>query len=344
MAGRARFFFTIAGQLCCIGACVAAAEAPQTAAAANKGQKLQRLADEVPAPASNPTTDAKVELGRLLFFDSRLSGDNLLSCASCHIPEKGFADGLARSPGKDGKLLARNTPSVLNTAFLSSLFWDGRVASLEEQALAPLSSPDEMHQGIDELVRELARVDEYAERFETAFGIGPSRETIGQALAAFQRTLVSRNSPLDRYLAGEKDALSKQARRGLELFTGEAGCIRCHHGPLLSDGKFYRLGVGGTRDRGRGAVTEKRDDDYKFRTPPLRDVAQTAPYMHDGSLATLFDVVEFYLRTAPQNGPDGLPLDIEPQLDVSFSDIDALVAFLRSLNGEPRTVERPMVP
>lgn len=342
MLVRARIFWLATGLLLAV-----MFHAAQSGAAAEENMprpRLSPIAKHAPSPPENPTTAAKVELGKLLFFDPRLSGDNTLSCAACHTPDKAFADGVARSPGKEGKRLARNSPTVLNSGFLTALFWDGRAASLEEQAMAPLASLDEMHQDVEELVRELTAVPAYVEQFNKAFKAPPSRQTIAQALAAFQRTLVSNNAPLDRYLAGDKEALSPLERRGMELFSGEAGCIRCHHGPLLSDGKFYRLGIGGARDKGRGAVTGRRNDDYKFRTPPLRDVAETAPYMHDGSLATLYDVVEFYLRTAPQRGPEGLPLDIEPQLDVSFSDIDALVAFLRTLSGEAPKIEPPRLP
>jgi cytochrome c peroxidase len=190
------------------------------------------------------------------------------------------------------------------------------------------------------LTKELAAVPGYARQFERVFGQSVNTEGIAKALAAFQRTLVTRNSPFDRYLAGDKDALSPRAKEGLELFKGDAGCIRCHHGPLLSDGKYYRLGVG-RGDQGRGAVTGKREDLYKFRTPSLRDVAETGPYMHDGSLATLFDVVEFYYRGVSSRGLDGLELDIEPLLGQSYSEIDSVVEFLKSLSGEPPNIAPP---
>lgn len=293
-----------------------------------------------PAPINNSTTSAKVELGRQLFFDPRLSGDNAMSCATCHVPEKAFGDGLARSKGANGKELARNTPTVLNVGFHSTFFWDGRAASLEEQALGPIQSPDEMDQDVDSLVQELAAVPGYAGAFENVFGRPVSEQGIARALAAFQRTLVTRNSPFDRYVAGDKNALSRRAKEGWELFKGEADCVRCHNGPLLSDGRFYRLGVG-RGDKGRGVITGERQDLYRFRTPSLRDVGQTGPYMHDGSLATLHDVVQFYFRGVPSRGPDDLELDIEPLLGQSFSDIDAIVEFLKSLSGEPPKVTLP---
>jgi cytochrome c peroxidase len=304
---------------------------------------LSVLPHSVPAPKDNLTTAAKVRLGKRLFFDPRLSGDNEMSCATCHLPDKAFGDGLARSPGADGKLLARNTPTLLNVGFYSTFFWDGRAASLEEQALGPIQSPDEMHQDLDGLVKELASVPDYVRQFDEVFGRRITRQDIAKALAAFERTLVTRNSPFDRYLAGETSALSHRAKEGLELFMGDAGCIRCHNGPLLSDGKYYRLGVG-RDDKGRSAVTKKPDDLYKFRTPSLRDVAATGPYMHDGSQATLFDVVQFYYRGVPSRGPDGLDLDVEPLLGQSYSEIAAIAEFLKSLSGEPPEITPPKLP
>jgi cytochrome c peroxidase len=305
--------------------------------------KLAPLSTQVVAPDDNPSSTAKIDLGKQLFFDPRLSGDNTLSCATCHIPAKGFADGKAASTGSGGAKLKRNTPTVLNSAFLSAYLWDGRAATLEQQALGPIQAADEMNQNLDELERELQSVSGYAKQFEAVFGGPVSRDGIAKALAAFERTLVAPRSPLDRHLAGEKDALSPSARRGMELFTGEAGCIRCHHGPLLSDGKFYRLGVS-FRDDARGAVTRMAEDRYKFRTPPLREVARTAPYMHDGSITTLEGVIEFYFRGASTAPPDNLPLDIEPMVGQSYSDIADIAAFLRSLSGEPPDIAPPELP
>jgi cytochrome c peroxidase len=308
--------------------------------AASKPAPLAALPAKVAAPADNPSSPEKEALGRQLFFDPRLSGNNRMSCATCHLPDKGLADGLAATPGWDGKPLGRNTPGLLNVGFQTSLFWDGRAGSLEEQALGPIQSPQEMHQDLDELERELNVIGGYAEQFRRIFGTGATRENVARALAAFERTLISRSSPFDRYLAGDKDALTASAKEGLRLFTGDAGCVRCHNGPLLSDGRYYRLGVG-FGDKGRAAVTGKDEDLYKFRTPSLRDVARTAPYMHDGSRPTLFEVVEFYYRTAPTQGPGGVTLDIEPLLGQSFSEMDALVAFLESLSGEVPVLSPP---
>lgn len=309
----------------------------------DQNQPLVPLPAVAPAPKDNPTTPEKAALGKQLFFDPRLSGDNTMSCATCHLPEKAFADGQRRSMGHAGQPLTRNTPSLLNVAWFDRLFWDGRAGTLEEQALHPIQSPDEMNQDLDELEAELNAVPGYVEQFRAIFGTTVRREGIAKALAAFQRTLVTGPSPLDRYLAGDESALSEEARKGLELFVGDADCVRCHRGPLLSDGKFYRLGVSST-DTGLGAITGQRDDDYKFRTPSLRNVAQTGPYFHNGSRKTLTDVVTFYFREIPPRTAAGQPLDVEPLIGQSFSDIPALVAFLESLSGEAPRITPPELP
>lgn len=294
-------------------------------------------------PKDNPTTPEKIALGKQLFFDPRLSGDNRMSCATCHLPEKAFGDGLARARGHGDKTLTRNTQTVLNVGFYERYFWDGRAQSLEEQALGPIQSPDEMHQDLTELEKELNSVPGYVEQFQNIFNTKVTRDAIARALAAFQRTLVTKPSPFDRYLAGDKTALTTEQKQGLELFEGSAGCIRCHQGPLLSDSKFYRLGIE-SKDAGVAIVTGKTEDKGKFRTPSLRNIAETGPYMHDGSKKTLSDVVEFYYRGVPSKSSDGLPLDIQPMLGQSFSEIPALVAFLKALSGETPQIEPPVLP
>lgn len=203
-----------------------------------------------------------------------------MSCATCHLPEKAFADGRGRGKGHEGKELTRNVPSLLNAGLYSTYFWDGRANSLEEQALGPIESPDEMNQDFDELERELNAVPGYVEQFQQVFGTKVTRDGVAKALAAFQRTLVSRSSPLDRYLAGDENALSPEAQEGLRLFVGDAGCVRCHKGPLLSDGKFYRIGVeyklstrtrDAARSRRRGMISTSsvRRRSEMWLSPPL---------------------------------------------------------------------------
>jgi cytochrome c peroxidase len=312
-------------------------------AAAAGEELLTPLPSMVAAPEDKPTTPEKVALGKQLFFDPRLSGDNTVSCASCHVPEKAFADGLDRARGHVENPRARNTPSLLNVGFYSGYFWDGRAKTLEEQALFPIQDANEMNQDLDQLVKEIRDLPGYVAQFQQTFATGVTREGIAEALAAFQRTLITEPSPFDRYLMGQTDALSQEAKRGLELFVGDAGCVRCHSGPLLSDGDYYRIGVSSS-DEGRAAVTGKPEDHGKFRTPSLRNVAGTAPYMHNGSMRTLNEVVEFYLRGVASSRSVQMPLDVEPLLGLSYSDVTSLTSFLKSLTGEVPEVEPPRLP
>jgi cytochrome c peroxidase len=316
--------------------------AAQSQAQPTSEKPMAPLPKSVPAPKENPTTPEKVALGKLLFFDPRLSGNNKMSCATCHAPEKALGDGLSQGKGAAGNTLNRNTPSLLNVGFNSSFFWDGREKSLEAQALLPVQAVEEMNQNLAELEKELNAVPAYVEQFRTVFGTKVTRDGIAKALASFERTLVTGPSPYDRYLRGEKNALSPEAKRGMELFFGNAGCARCHQGPLLSDGKFYRLGF--TQDKGRGLVTGKTEDHYKFRTPSLRNVARTGPYLHDGSHKTLDDVLFYYLRGVPNFGSDGLSLDIESLQGVALDEIPDLIAFLDGLTGEEPKIAPPELP
>ncbi|MEW6126857.1 MAG: cytochrome c peroxidase [Acidobacteriota bacterium] len=301
------------------------------------------LPPKAPAPADNPTTKERIELGKQLFFDARLSGDNTMSCASCHLPEKAFTDGLTKAKGAGGKSLTRNTPGLTNVGFYTRYLWDGRAGSLEEQALMPIQSADEMNQKLAELEKELNAIPQYVAQFRAAFGTAATSDSIAKALAAFQRALISRNAPFDRFIAGDQNAISDEAKLGWELFRGDAGCIRCHSGPMFTDNNFYRLGTTFI-DKGRGAITGEKAKFYAFRAPGLRDVARTAPYLHDGSLETLSQVVEFYYRGVPRGSTDGLPLDVAPLLGQSYSEISAIVAFLESLNGELPNISRPVLP
>ncbi|MCP4193880.1 MAG: cytochrome-c peroxidase [Planctomycetaceae bacterium] len=308
----------------------------------HEGPWLVPLPSAVTAPPDNPTSRVKALLGKQLFFDPRLSGDNTISCASCHIPRKAYADGIALARGQQDQLLTRNTQSCLNVGFYSILFWDGRAASLEQQALIPIQSAREMNQDLAVLEQELANVPGYVRQFEEVFGCAPNRDGIAKALSAYQRTLVTGPSAYDRFLMGDEEALSKEAKQGLELFQGDAGCIECHHGPLLSDNKFYRLRLRG--DLGRALVTGDDDDRYRFRTPSLRNVAETGPYMHDGSLQTLDEVVTFYYREIPSSRRNGLLPDTQALTGQSFSEIPLLVAFLKSLTGTVPEFIPPQLP
>lgn len=289
----------------------------------------------VPVPEENPLTVERVALGRELFHDPLLSRDRSRSCASCHLPERAFADSLAVSPGIEGRRSGRNAPTLLNRAWGEAFFWDGRASSLEEAVLMPITDTTELDLPIEELVRRLERSATYRRAFRRAFGESPSVEGISRALAAYVRTLRTGDAPVDRHLEGEATPLSPAARKGRVLFLGEAGCAPCHSGPNLTDEAFHNTGVSwGEGDTGRARVTGRAEDHGKFKTPTLREVALTAPYMHDGSLESLQEVVAFYDRGGGEN--PNLDAEIGP-LELTAAERDRLVAFLRSLTGRERT-------
>lgn len=316
----------------------------QRSAPASRYPQLAPLPSTAPAPADNPTTPAKVELGKQLFFDPRLSGNNTMSCASCHMPDRAMGDGVAWNKGETGVTLVRNTQTILNVGFYARYFWDGRSDSLEDQALKPIESAVEMNQPLDELERELNEIPGYASQFQSVFGAKPNRGDTARALAAFQRTLVSGPSPFDRYLLGDENALSPNAKRGLKLFAGAARCVDCHHGPHLSDGEFHRIGTS-EEDEGLAMHSGKSEDRYLFRTPSLRNVADTAPYMHDGSFHSIDEVLEYYYNGTPATTTDGsLPIDAPDLRGRSHADIDYLKAFLETLSGPLPKVSPPSLP
>jgi cytochrome c peroxidase len=291
-------------------------------------------------PADNPPTTEKVSLGRTLYFDTRISTDGTVACATCHDPRSGFADPRrkATSGGVGGALGTRNAPTVLNAAFLATQFWDGRAATLEEQAVQPLINPIEHgFRDFPAVVTKLKSLADYGPLFQAAFGSADiSIERVGQAIATFERTLLSLDAPIDRFLAGDAKAISESAKRGWGLYNGKARCNTCHGRvdviPLFTDDLFHNIGVGVTRidfaavsrkaaaaiesgasvdelalsnaeasELGRFLVTREPKDLGAFKTPGLRNMTLTAPYMHDGSEATLRDVIEFYDRGGNNN-------------------------------------------
>jgi cytochrome c peroxidase len=287
-------------------------------------------------PMDNPLTARKVELGRLLFFDTRLSKNNTVACASCHLPDKGFADGKPVSIGVDKLKGTRSAPISVNRVYGQAQFWDGRAATLEEQSIGPFVSPVE-HGFLnhDEMVKKMRKISGYRAMFQDVFGRDIVIEDVGRAIASFQRTILSGNSPADRYdYGGDEKALSEEAKRGLELFRGKARCTRCHSNFNFSDEKFHNLGIGwdtNTVDLGRYMVTKNAEDIGAFKTPTLREISRTAPYMHDGRFKTLAEVVEFYNGGGIKNpflDNTIIPLELIEQEKAD------LVAFLRSLTGE----------
>lgn len=305
-------------------------------------------------PADNPATAETIELGRRLFYDPKLSVNNTISCASCHNPFLGFTDGQKISRGVEGKIGTRNAPTILNAAYVPVQFWDGRAISLEEQAGGPIVNPVEMNLSHDVCVSKLNADPSYRTGFTKAFG--PGTITIGKvqkALASFERTILSGNSSFDRYqFGGDKTALTPSAIRGLTLFTNakKGNCVTCHtindKYALFFDGKFHNIGAGVNAegeltDLGRYNQTKIEADKGAFKTPALRDVAKTAPYMHDGSLKTLRTVVDFYVGGGNSN--PYLDKDMKP-LNLTSQERADLVAFLESLTGEmPPDVGPPLI-
>ncbi len=295
-------------------------------------------------PSTNRATKAQIALGRRLFFDQQLSRDNTISCASCHNPAMFFTDGLPVAKGINGQLGTRNSPSLINAAFNSLQFLDGRSASLEAQSIEPIANPKEMNLPHEECVTKLSAIPSYREEFKKVYGTDAiTMGRIANAIANFERMIVVGNSPFDQYQFGEnKKVLPPAAIRGLEVFTNKnkGNCAVCHtigeKSALFTDGLFHNLGAGmdssgELKDLGRFNHTKIESDRGAFRTPSLRNVAKTAPYMHDGSLKTLKEVIDFYVGGGSSN----------PQLDkkmkpliLSAQERQDLVTFLESLTGE----------
>ena len=291
------------------------------------------LPTEVPEPAGNAYDARRFALGRRLFFDPILSLDHSISCASCHQPEYAFASPEALPPGVGGKHCDRNAPTLFNRAFATHQMWDGKATSLEEQVLFPIFNPNEMNLALDDAVARLLDHDEYSDLFQTAYGEDPSQQNLAYALAVFVRRLFLGNSPIDHFRAARRP-LDRAARQGLWIFESRGGCWKCHAGPNFSDESFHNTGVGaegGVPEDGRFAVTGNDADRGKFKTPTLRGLVRTAPYMHDGSVATLREAVEFYRdRGHPNSHLDPAMETIE----LSEEDVDHLVAFLEALSEE----------
>ncbi|NKB66645.1 MAG: cytochrome-c peroxidase [Candidatus Latescibacteria bacterium] len=295
-------------------------------------------------PRANPLTVEGVELGRLLFFDPILSIDSTVACASCHGPENAFSDSETFSRGVAG-VTGRNSMSLLNVAWGPSFFWDGRAASLEEQALIPVEDPVEMGESWPHVVEKLARHPSYPALFAAAFGARPiSKELAARAIAQFERTLISNQSKYDRYLAGEAE-LTLQEHQGSVLFlASERGdCFHCHGTGLFTDNLFHNNGLDSlVADAGLGAITGNRLDEGKFKTPSLRNVEYTAPYMHDGRFTTLEEVVEFYNSGVhvTRNTPSDLILAARVRRENPLTEEEkaALVAFLKTLS-DPQSLQ-----
>lgn len=255
-------------------------------------------------PDDNPSTADKIELGKMLYFDKRLSSDSSVSCATCHDPKMGWSNGDAVATGIRGLKGGRSAPTIINAAYSHFQFWDGRAIQLEGQALGPIQNPIEMDMKLDALVERLNKIEGYRKEFQKVFGTEVTSDGIAKAIAAFERTILSGDAPYDRFHAGDKTALSEAAQRGMKVFFNKGQCSSCHVPPVFSDGSFHNVGVGFDHkdpDLGRFAQTKLDGDRGGFKTPTLREIARTAPYMHDGSLKTLEEVVDYYDKGGTPN-------------------------------------------
>jgi cytochrome c peroxidase len=295
----------------------------------------------VPFPPENPYTADKYELGELLFFDPRLSGNNYISCANCHNPSLSWGDALPKGIGHGMTVLGRRTPTILNLAWAELLMWDGRKSSLEEQALGPIAANVEMNQDLTSLVAEMAVIEEYVTRFEKTFpDEGLTAANIGKAIATYERTVVSGTAPFDRWIAGDEQAISASAKRGFLLFNTKANCAVCHSGWNFTDNSFHDIGLK-SQDIGRYEHLPLSSMKHAFKTPTLRDTARRAPYMHDGSIKSLEDVVRHYDTGAVAR--ESLSPEVHP-LGLTDAEVRDLVEFMMTLDGDDKPVRMPRLP
>lgn len=299
--------------------------------------------EAIPAPASNPLTEEKTTLGKTLFFDARLSRDKGMSCATCHSPDHRWSDGRVVPLGSEELEQPRRTPTVMNSAWLTALMWDGRASSLEAQAVLPITTPHEMNYNMKQLVERLGEIKGYQPLFEAAYGDAEiNTQRIAMALATFQRTLVSNISSFDRWVEGDEQAISTSAQRGFELFNGKAQCAACHKSWRFTDDSFHDIGLD-SPDLGRGKAipVEVTIMQHAFKTPTLRDLPENGPYMHDGSMTDLEAVIKHYEDGGikrPSLSKEMKPFELTEQQRAD------LIAFLKTLDGGPLAVEPPPLP
>lgn len=285
--------------------------------------------------APTPQDQAKIALGQELFRDVRLSGSANASCASCHDPDRAFTDGRKTAVGPGGAVLSRNAPALYNLAWATSFFWDGRAASLADQAKVPIEAANELAGDFQTIEHRLSDDPAISARFAEVFpgSEGVTEKAILDALSAYERSLVSPKTRFDRWVEGDDAALSEKEMQGFDIFVGKGGCVSCHGGWRLTDDSFHDIGLPG-KDIGRGALTAGASGLPEFKTPSLREVAHTAPYMHDGSLATLRDVVDHYAGGLIKR--PSLAATVVRDLKLSDEEKDALVAFLNTLSSEQK--------
>ena len=312
-----------------------------------------QAADDVPLglkkvvwPENNKPSAEKIELGKQLYFDKRLSRDDTISCASCHDPKKGWSNDDAFATGIKGQRGGRSSPTIINSTYQDLQFWDGRAKGLEGQALGPIQNPIEMDLTLPEVVAKLNKIEGYKKQFQKVFGTDVTDDGMAKAIAAFERTVLSGGAPYDLFKAGDTKALSEPAQRGMKLFFGKAHCSACHVGPNFTDGAFHNIGVGMNVEKpdiGREEQSKQGGDRGAFKTPTLREIAKTAPYMHNGSQKTLEAVVEYYDKGGFPN--DTLDEEVYP-LKLTAEEKADLVKFLKEGLSSPKypDIEPPKLP
>lgn len=323
-----------------------AADTPLVFKAGHPSLKQFLLPATVPHPADNAPTASRIALGQALFFDPRLSGDGNMSCATCHNPALGWSDGLGTARGVKSAVLGRASPTIYNTAYNSIQMWDGRKASLEAQAMGPMQANVEMNMDIGKLFEWMSTSEGYQKMFAKAYpGEKIDETTVSKAIASFERTAISRNSPFDRWVKGDAKALTPQQVQGFQVFAGKGNCMACHSGANFTDNGFHNLGLkswgAAEPDVGRYAIKPIKAMQGAFKTPTVREVARTAPYFHDGSAKTLMDVVEHY--DSGGQVTTNLSPNIKP-LNLSLEEKKALVAFMEGLSSPYKAVSIPELP
>ncbi len=323
---------------------------PLTAVAVHSiGPERVSAQPPVIAPLDNPQTTAKILLGKKLYFDTRLSKDNTISCATCHSPALGWSDEGPTSKGINGQKGGRRAPPVSNAAYSPLQFWDGRAPNLEEQAKGPIQNPIEMGNTHEVMIKTVNDIPGYVEEFKAVFGTTPiTVDQVAKAIAAYERTIVTTDSPFDRFAGGDQTALTPLEKKGLEIFNGKAHCTACHWGSNFSDGRFHNLGVKSTDpakpDQGRFEITKDPADKGAFKTPTVRDAAKRPPYMHNGSEKDLEALVKLYNRGG---GDDAANLDpLMQPLSLSKYEEEALVAFMKRaiVSTNPEVADEKPIP
>jgi cytochrome c peroxidase len=296
--------------------------------------------NSVPVPKDNKITPDRIKLGKLLYFDSRLSSDGKVSCATCHNPKLGWSDGRPKAVGVEGRMGPRNSPTVLNTAYQMHQFWDGRARSLEEQALGPIQADVEMNMNLNDLVNRLKGIKGYVKLFNKAYpNDGITKDTIAKAIATFERTVLSTQSPFDKYIKGNKKAISNNAKKGFKLFKEKGKCTDCHDGFNFTDGSFHNIGLGDS-DIGRYKLKRRTAWYHAFKTPTLRDITLSGPYFHDGSVKTLEEAVAICGNGGRYSYSKNISTFIKDN-KLTHKEIKLIVEFLETLEGKPLNIKVP---